>query len=455
MADIYVDPSSATNGSGSFADPRNIWPTSISTNDRILLKRGTRLVSTSQIGNGAGNTVLITNYGDGSAPLPIITLITPGNTGCFNASATGILTFDGVHFDACVSNTNGGALNSAGTPGTNLVVQNCRFTNINYNAIRLQATGANSAATFACYNNWFENIGEDAIFGGAFDYRVGNNIMINLSTNTDTGDGVGFINTDPTFVWIFNNYIDHSNKDVKQCVVVDSSTGAGLTILENNYLIGYGNALNPALVHTPFIIDNKAIIRGNYIRCGGLAGGSSVANTSITGNIIDIQNVNPTTCILSMGASNTNVDNNTFIGRGQLNSATTIVQQNPSLSSCTVRNNIFYNVPIAIKSLTVGNNPTATNNGFYNVISQRLDSTNTPFAGGNDVTSDPNFTSGFIPQTAAYQTGGLVLGGTDWYKYGFENTIGAVQYHAARTQSFAPTQDFTKTQSFSPTQRTF
>jgi len=43
MATIYVDPSAATNGSGSFASPRNIPPTSLAYGDIVLFKEGTAL----------------------------------------------------------------------------------------------------------------------------------------------------------------------------------------------------------------------------------------------------------------------------------------------------------------------------------------------------------------------------------------------------------------------------
>lgn len=59
MASIYVDPSASTNGTGSEANPRNLWPTSIGAGDIIYLKRGTRLSVSSQLsmGGGSDNTV--------------------------------------------------------------------------------------------------------------------------------------------------------------------------------------------------------------------------------------------------------------------------------------------------------------------------------------------------------------------------------------------------------------
>lgn len=43
MATIYIDPGAATNGSGTFASPRNTWPTTVAYGDFVLLKEGTTI----------------------------------------------------------------------------------------------------------------------------------------------------------------------------------------------------------------------------------------------------------------------------------------------------------------------------------------------------------------------------------------------------------------------------
>jgi len=43
MATIYIDPSAATNGSGTFASPRNAYPTTVAYGDFVLLKEGTTM----------------------------------------------------------------------------------------------------------------------------------------------------------------------------------------------------------------------------------------------------------------------------------------------------------------------------------------------------------------------------------------------------------------------------
>ena len=136
-----------------------------------------------------------------------------------------------------------------------------------------------------------------------------------------------------------------------------------------------------------------------------------------------------------MTANTCQVVSNTFISNKTLDPTQKIVVQGATASNGVVQNNVFSNVPIAIKSDNAGNNPTATYNCFHNVTSPRLDQANAAFAGGNDLTVNPQLTSAYVPNNTSVRTGGTFLGGLDYYGKEFQvpPPMGAVQPQPALT----------------------
>lgn len=399
MASIYVDPSASTNGSGSEASPRNIWPTSIGAGDVILLKRGTTLTVASQLTLGAGSNNEVRDYGSGD--MPIITS-SAANFGQINVDRSGVTTFHNIWFKDCQGGSaNGGVIVAspvAASRVANLAVYGCKFTGTGYNAIRLNGTNtATAASTFVCKFCEFDDIGEDCVYGAALDFEFSNNTCTRISTRTETGDGVGFISADPTRVRVLNNYIDHSGKDVKQCIIVDTSTGAGDVLIEGNTLIGYGTPDDTADSHSVILVDCKATIRRNTIYSFGLAAGLEVADSTFTDNLVIIGNARTSAPVVALSASTTSVYGNTFVSLKTLEATQKIVTQAASFSGCAVKNNLFVNVPIAIQSDTVGNNPTATNNAFWQVTTARRAQDGSTFSGGNDITADPLLAADYRP----------------------------------------------------------
>lgn len=393
MADIYVDPSRATNGSGSFSDPRNAWPTGIGAADRILLKRGTRLTVSAQLSMGGGSNNIVCDYGDSNAPRPIITS-TAGNQGLINVNVAGVTTFRNIHFDQCLNmGANGGVLAAqqvSGGRAANLAVYGCRFSGVGVNAVLLN--GANTAtlsSTFECIGNEFDDIGADCVFGGALDYVFAYNRCTNLSTRGTNGDGVGFINGDPVRVWIHHNYIDHSRVDSKQCIIIDSTTpGSGLCIIEDNVLIGYGSESAKPALHNVIISDPVTKIRRNLIYTFGIACGANTAQDEISGNLIIVGNTNNLGPAIALSATGARFVNNTVVGIGTLDpTKAALIMGNPA-TAALVSNNIFSNLPIAVQSNVVGINPACSNNAYWNVATRRLGSGGA-FAEANEVLSDP------------------------------------------------------------------
>lgn len=411
MADIYVDPTAASNGSGSFASPRNIWPTSIGASDRILLKRGTRLTSASQLSLGAGSTNTITHYGDATAPRPIIT-ITATNNGSMNVAVAGPHLFDGIHFDSVLNGSANGAVvmlgQVSGGRAASATFMGCRFSTTAYNAIRANGTNTATAAdTVRILCCEFDDIGEDCFFGGVLNLEVGWCRMTRMSSRTTTGDGIGFINADPTLVWIHDNYIDHSATDTKQCVIVDSSTGAGLAIIEDNHFIGYGPS--PSL-HTTVLVDCDMILRRNIIETYGLAAIAGTAASRIKSNLFIVRGM--TGPVVSITGEGSEVENNTLVAVGTMPGTYPGVAMANGLTNATkVRNNLFSGLPVGIKSDSAGNNPTVGGNAYWGVTSKRLDASSAAFAEASEVTADPLLSSAYRPRPGSpLLTGGVDLG---------------------------------------------
>lgn len=398
MASIYVDPSASTNGSGTEASPRNIWPTSIGAGDVIYLKRGTTLIVSAQLSLGGGSNNEVRDYGSGE--LPIITS-SASNFGQINVDRSGVTTFRNIWFKDCRGGAaNGGVIVAspvAAARVANLAIYGCKFTNCSYNAIRLNGTNtATAASTFVCKFCTFDGIGEDCVFGAALDYEFAYNTCTNLSSGTVTGDGVGYINADPTRIWIHHNYIDHSAVDCKQCIIVDTTTpGTGVSIIEDNVLIGYGSASVAPSLHTVIISDPVTTIRRNIIYTYGLTCGVNFLGDSVTDNLFVVGNCESQ--VTSMVADGI-IAGNTFVATSTLDaSSIAVTMGSGATSAARVRNNLFVGMPIAIQSNVVGQNPTVGNNAYWNVTTPRLGSSGA-FSESNAVTSDPQLAYAYRPK---------------------------------------------------------
>ena len=413
MAAIYVDPTAATNGSGTIGSPRNIWPTGIGAGDIIYLKRGTRLTVSAQISMGAGSNNLVTSYGDAGLPRPIITS-TATTQGLISVNVAGVTTFKDLHFDQCLNmGANGGVIATgavAAARHANLSIQDCKFSGTGVNAILLNGTTtANVSSTFECLRCEFTDIGADCVFGGALDYVFAYNTCKKISTRSTNGDGVGFINADPDRVWIHHNYIDHSDVDCKQCIIVDTTTpGTGVCIIEDNILIGYGNKSTTPVLHTVIISDPVTTIRRNVIYTFGLTCGIKWAGDRITDNLFLVGNCSgQVTSITADGVCR----NNTYIALNTLaDTRAAIVMGTGATSAASIVNNLFVGMPRGIQSNIVGVNPTVSNNAYWLVTTPRTGSAG-DFTEATEVTANPQLTLYYRPKETSPLVGaGIFLG---------------------------------------------
>lgn len=440
MATYYIAPEtgSDTNPGTSESAPRKT-PPSPANGDVWLMKRGETYSRSSQWGFGAATAMTLDAYGEGG--YPVVTILATANVNAFNIQGDGTNVIRNIWFKDCRTNTNGGVvgLGLITGPGyaASLEITDCKFTGVNWNAVRgggtTTATASKSIVIRDCI---FDDIGEDCFFGSAIYLEVGRCRMTNISSGSTTGDGVGFLNADPTLVWVYQNYIDHSNADTKHCVIVDTTTGAGLAVIEDNVLIGYGTETITSVDHTVVNADCQAIVRRNKFIGGGIAINLAGANSQAAGNVFEILNVRASSpVVVALQANTAQIIGNTFVGRSTLLSTAKAVTQASGASNGVVQNNIFVDVPIAIKSDNASNNPTATYNCFHNVTSPRLDQANAAFAGGNDLTVNPQLTGAYVPGNTSVRTGGTFLGGLDYYGKEFQvpPPMGAVQPQPALT----------------------
>lgn len=405
MADIFVDPTAITNGAGTQSNPRNIWPASISANDVIYLLAGTRLTVSAQLSLGAGsNNVVKGYYPNGSAPRPIITS-TATNQSLISVGRPGITEFNGVHFDQCLGmGSNGGVLGTADNGSgrhASLRVIGCKFTGVGVNAILLNGTTtANAPLSFTAIGNEFDDIGADCVFGAALQYEFSYNRCTRMSAKGAFGDAVGFINGDPEFIWVHHNYIDHSNSDTKQCIIVDSTTpGVGLCMIEDNILIGFGSVTNPALTHNVIISKSVTTTRRNVIYTYGGTGGVNYAGDRFTDNLVIVGNSGPfgnTVAVVADGLA----AHNTFINVNPSLALThaAVAAGVGTTAAARVKNNLFVGFPLALKSDST-TPPAVGRNAYWQCSIRRLGTG--AFPETSELLLDPMLTAAYRPRAGS------------------------------------------------------
>lgn len=374
MATIYYDFSAGTNGAGTPASPRNTWANP-SNGDVIRLKRGTTWTRATQLNLSTFTGLTFEAYAnadgsdDTSLPKPIITH-TAASTFAWNFQGGGIHYIRDLRFLNCSTNTFGGVLGSGLVAATGvhaqLDIKRCDFEGIAHNAIRLSGTGSAAAPTFRCTECTFSNIGEDAVYGGAVSYEFAYNDVENVSSSTETGDGVGFIDATPTFAWIHHNRIDHSSRPFKHCIIVDVPTaGTGYAVIEDNVLIGsIGNGADNTTVIN---MESAGIIRRNQIYSGRVAINLAGAGSKATNNLIVCQETVSGATVVALQAANCEVLNNTIVGDGTDNAP--LIASAASQTGQVIRNNAAINAG-TFYNRGSGATESMSNNAFQNVTTK-------------------------------------------------------------------------------------
>lgn len=218
MATIYVDPTSPTNGSGTFLDPRNIYPTSLVYGDVVLFKENTVYYGgwtlPSPTGTGSSTNVVTLGTYDATTGNQIIDVTRQAeiraNSNAQDAiliSSVSYVTINSLH---CVGGTN---FPSSGVRALNssfITVKNCVIENLpitvsggGYGIRFDNATGSGaSRSNWVIENNEIKNI-------------AGNSGIICIWSST-TGEFV-------TNISVNNNYVHSLQK-------VNGSTANGIVV---------------------------------------------------------------------------------------------------------------------------------------------------------------------------------------------------------------------------------
>lgn len=161
MATIYVDPSpsNVTNGSGSFASPRNIPPTSLAYGDIVLFKEGTTyasgwiLPSPTGVGSDTNRITIGTYYAaTGAQALSWSSMATISGTGSVDAILANGVSYVTVTGLRLIGGKNFPNAGFRGVSGSYWTVSNCEVYGNNY-GIRFDNASGGPRSTWKALNN--------------------------------------------------------------------------------------------------------------------------------------------------------------------------------------------------------------------------------------------------------------------------------------------------------------
>lgn len=342
-----------------------------------------------------------------------------------------------------------GDSSDAGTAINYAIIRNCN--------IHSTFSPANAAAQLwgegvQVHNSTFDNCAGDSLLVKGTRLWAKGNKFTRLGRKTSVGGDDGIQTELPTAVTETNHIIEFNyivkepNYRWKQGLLIRGSK----SVIQYNTVIGDSDGAGLLSITD----CTNTIVRGNLIiGKDGIYFLNSTGPNYAYGNVL-IHNIDGD-IIVSADEDNSGIDSN-GTGNVYFNNVINGYRRGIHGQGHTVRNNIIMNC--RSMGIFAGTGTTESNNCFYNNLINIQNN-----AGGSvtpdvtDILADPQLNSAQFPTNSALLSAGTNLGGSDFYGYAFASTptIGAVQYHVDRTQSFSPTQNFTKTQSFSPTQRTF
>jgi hypothetical protein len=138
-------------------------------------------------------------------------------------------------------------------------------------------------------NNLIEKISADGIWGqGNAAYIVGNTVR-NVSTENTRGDCLQLHSTTALRndgAYIAYNYLDHSNKESKQCIISGDATYSSASVIEFNVcrMASYIGVIQTTCI----MAEGPGSIVRNNVCIGGFMGIYLTAGSGVvTGNIVD------------------------------------------------------------------------------------------------------------------------------------------------------------------------
>jgi len=418
MATYYVDPT-GPNGVGSEADPFNALPANFSSagyvnGDIFLFKRGTTY--TPSWGNTPGTpgdaftvnrTIRFGAYGTGDRP--IISANYTGSAGgrLFRVYVTGCV-FEDLHF----ANTNNCHTIYTTNAFADLTVQRCKATQIRGSSSGNEGfvvLGPSSALTGTAIvtDNEVDGIANDGIEVRCTGTTIiARNTVKNCSLDTITGDCVAAVGNS-ALLHIYDNNLDHTNKDTKQCIIQDGGS-TGFAIIENNICNGYFQ--DGSFDHTGIYLSLPGIIRNNFIRTWRSGVFLNVANVRVEGNVIIQGGGTALTGAVYGSSAGMVVQNNVIWRIAGTDVADAAIRNNTSNATNLYRNNIIvgFNTGIRRGALAVD-----SYNDFHQVTTAVRDASYLPVAAGTGtVYVDPQLNSdGSIRSSSPVATAGTYVSG--------------------------------------------
>lgn len=426
MATYYIDPSAATNGSGTFASPYNTWASAVWAAGNTYLQKGGTTYSGVILVNVTGtqaNPIIVGSYD------PVTGARTSGgsNRARINGNNTRLtvrtagavhwVTFDNLEIFGTTGTTgqNGIAIylgSSESSVSDDCTISNCWIHDVT--GLLSPGTDSNGIMFFGSrcriVNNLIENISADGIWGqGNAAYIVGNTIRRTSMENT-RGDCVqvyGTVTLGCANTYIAYNDLDHSHKESKQCIISGDVTGiaysAGAVIEFNTCRMApYAGAIQTTCILS---YGDGAVIRNN-VCIGGFNGiyfhgaGCWATGNVVDGNTIGIQQAPSATG--GLVAFNACLDS-TYLGI-QADSDATFRCFNNILVSCVNG---------------IGLAGSEDGNAFWLCTTNKIARGGSPTYGSRTVTTDPLFVDltqpwlGLKPGSPCQSAGAYIQGARD------------------------------------------
>lgn len=442
MATIYVDPSAAVNGTGTFASPYNTWASvTWAAGNTYLQKAGTtqsgyRILITAG-GTSFSNRVIVGSYDPVSGVRTTNGLKRASLNGAGTAQT--IRVNQGVNwvwidnFEVYGTDGTGGsrAIGVYVGNGSAAVCNDIEISNLYVHDIKSDGFADNSDCNgiqvfgdrAIIRNCLIQRIPADAIWLQGSDYKIIDNRITDVSTRSIYGDciqtnGDAVLRNDRGY--IARNYLDHSTKNSKQVIMFGGVNYSSNGLIEDNYCLmaDYDGVIGTSCI---FVEATNSLVRRNYCK-GGYFG--IVSSTSGTG-LVSHSNI----CVSNQRGIGTDTTGNSIYNNVIVGSVLQGIEAG-SDPSATVKNNVLMNCSTGLR---MRGTSIEDNNSFYNNGIDKALASGTANWGVNGVYSNPKLdpkTFRPLPGSPLVSAGAYIGSIKDISGKYFDNppSIGAYQY---------------------------
>lgn len=427
MADIYIDPTVVGPGSGSSVDPYKALP-AISANNRYLFKRGTTYALGATISIFSAN-VTFGAYGTGDRPKIDLTGRDIGFSFA-TSSSNGIVENLEIFGASRVAATDPVAVYASAT-ANGLTVRNCVIHDIaglNCAGVKSQSTGTGNSIVEDCD---LYSIDNDAIIMNCTAFVIRRCRMWDLArdlTNA-SGDGIqAFLAAGPglgAFV-IEDCLVDHRDRNIKQCIIVQDQGGGSGGVIRRNVLIAANqdlpyysaNRMKALYVEQPScVIEQNVVLEGEW---GIYVHSSNSANAVVRSNIVLQTSALSLIGIQIAGNNGMQAYNNACVRLAGADAADSVgvSQYSTGLTGTAIKNNVVVGYKHGIRA-GVYDAATVSNNDAYRCTNALVDASYAAQTAAASITTDPLFVDstrpwlGLKPGSPCQSAGAYIQGAKD------------------------------------------